>query len=326
MTKSEKYLPYIISIVLPGISLLSNHPFEKRVQSANFVSNWVLSALVCFGIWHLMEWMLTKFNGASWKSVVAVLGSIGFICSFIILQQLFFPTLFLNVPIWVIFLKFFVASMISLMILHSFRAIREKERFKIENISLQAENTKAQYDLLIQQVNPHFLFNCLSTLRAMVRLNDPKSEEYVLKLSDVYRHILQNEAPIITLKAEMAFLDAYIYLMRLRHDDGLFFEVNISDESLNDHLPIFALQLLLENCIKHNIASANKPLTIRLFQKDHASITVSNNFQPKKKSVESTRLGIKNLEQRYVLSGIKEGVLIEQTAEYYQTTLKLFQK
>ncbi len=326
MTKSEKYLPYIISIVLPGITLLNNNTSEKNIQSADFMSIWALSSLILFFIWKLIEWILTKFITSSWKSGIALLGSMGFICSFITLQQLFFPTLFLNVPIWVIFLKFFVASMLSLMIIHSFRAIREKERFKLENISLQAENTKAQYDLLIQQVNPHFLFNSLSTLRAMVRLNDPKSEEYVLKLSDVYRHILQNEAPIITLKEEMAFLDAYIYLMRLRHDEGLFFEVNISEESLNDHLPIFALQLLLENCIKHNIASANKPLTIRLFQKDHASITVSNNFQPKKKSVESTRLGIKNLEQRYVLSGIKEGVLIEQNAEYYQTTLKLFQK
>lgn len=324
MTKSEKYLPYIISIVLPGISLLSNNPFEKNTQSVNFVSNWVLPTLILFCIWQLIEWILSRYNTSSWKSVIAILGSIGFICSFIALQYLFFSTLFYNIPSWVIFLKLFMASLLSMTIIQSFRAVKEKEQFKIENISLQAENTKAQYNLLIQQVNPHFLFNCLSSLRTMVRQNDPKSEEYVLKLSDVYRQILQNEAPIITLKEELAFIDSYIYLMKLRHDVALFFDVIISDESLNDHLPIFSLQLLLENCIKHNIVSANKPLTIRLFQKDKSSITVSNNFQPKQKGVESTRLGIKNLKQRYALSGIKDGVLIEQNAEYYQTTLKLF--
>lgn len=324
MTKPEKYLPYIISIVLPGISLLSNNPFERNIQSVNFVSNWVLPTLILFCIWQLIEWILTKFNTSSWKSVIAILGSVAFICSFIALQYLFFPTLLFNTPNWLIFLKLFMASLLSMTIIYSFRAVKEKEQFKIENISLQAENTKAQYNLLIQQVNPHFLFNCLSSLRTMVRQNDPKSEEYVLKLSDVYRQILQNEAQIITLKEELTFIDSYIYLMKLRHDDALFFDVNVSDESLNDHLPIFSLQLLLENCIKHNIVSANKPLTIRLFQKDKSSITVSNNFQPKKMGVESTRLGIKNLEQRYALSGIKDGVLIEQNAEYYQTTLKLF--
>jgi two-component system, LytTR family, sensor kinase len=326
MTKSEKYLPYIISIVLPCINQLSNNPFEKNIQLADFVLNWVLSAVILFCIWQLIEWILTKFNKSSWKSVIAILGSIGFICTFIALQDLFFPTLLFKAPNWLLFLKLFMGSLLSMTIIHSFRAVKEKEQFKIENISLQAENTKAQYNLLIQQVNPHFLFNCLSSLRTMVRVNDPKSEEYVLKLSDVYRQILQNEAPIVTLKEELAFLDAYIYLMKLRHDDALFFDVTVSDESLDDHLPIFSLQLLLENCIKHNIVSANKPLTIRLFQKDKSSITVSNNFQPKKMGVESTRLGIKNLEQRYALSGIKDGVLIEHNAEYYQTTLKLFQK
>ena len=158
----------------------------------------------------------------------------------------------------------------------------------------------------------------------MVRSHDSQSEEYILRLSDVYRQILQNrESTVVSLQEELEFLQSYIYLMKLRHEDALNFDIHISDESLQLKIPIFSLQLLIENCIKHNIASESKPLYIRLFQNNLNSITISNNYQPKKSENLSFGLGTDNLRARYELLGLKDGVQIMQNDTEYSTTLQL---
>jgi two-component system, LytTR family, sensor kinase len=115
-----------------------------------------------------------------------------------------------------------------------------------------------------------------------------------------------------------------MYLMNLRQENAIFAEVRVADEALNYHLPSFSLQLLAENCIKHNVVSEAKPLTIRLYQKDLQSLTIENNYQPKAKKNESFGIGIQNLKKRYKLEGITQGVLIEQNEITYSTTIKLF--
>jgi two-component system, LytTR family, sensor kinase len=112
--------------------------------------------------------------------------------------------------------------------------------------------------------------------------------------------------------------------MTLRQEEAIFMDVQVSDEALAYHLPAFSLQLLAENCIKHNIVSGAKPLHIRLYQKDTKSLTISNNYQPKAMKNESFGIGIGNLKKRYALEGIVEGVRIEQTETTYSTTIKLF--
>ena len=161
-------------------------------------------------------------------------------------------------------------------------------------------------------------------LQTMVRLDDPQTEGYILKLAEVYRQTLNKEKNVVTLQEELDFFNAYMYLMTLRQEEGIFVEVQVSDESLVYRLPAFSLQLLAENCIKHNIVSEAKPLTIRLYQKDPKSLTISNNYQPKAMKSESFNIGIKNLKKRYALEGIIQGVQIEKNETIYSTTIKLF--
>jgi sensor histidine kinase YesM len=112
--------------------------------------------------------------------------------------------------------------------------------------------------------------------------------------------------------------------MKVRHEDSLKIKIEINPKSHHYSIPIFALQLLLENCIKHNVVSRNKPLEIHIYQKDQVTITVSNNYQPKHESIKSNGLGLSNLSERYKLMKIDNGLIIDNTSSYYAVTLKLF--
>lgn len=157
----------------------------------------------------------------------------------------------------------------------------------------------------------------------MVRSKDTRTEEFIVKLKEVYQQTLRKEKGTVMLKEELDFFNAYMYLIALRHGQTVVLDMSISDQSLSYSIPTYTLQLLAENCIKHNIASEAKPLLMRLYQKDPKSITVANNYQPKGMKAESFGIGIKNLKQRYALAGIENGVLIKQDENIYETTVKL---
>ena len=173
-------------------------------------------------------------------------------------------------------------------------------------------------------MHPDFLFHSLTTLQTMVRSDDPQAEAYILKLADVYRQTLKKERSAVSLQEELAFLRSYLFLMIYGQEEAITFGSSVSDESLDYHLPVFSLQLLGENCIKHNVFSPTQPLNIQLFQKDPKSITMSNNYQPKAIQTESFGVGIENLKMRYALAGIEGAVIIEQNETTYSTTIKLF--
>ena len=278
-------------------------------------------------LWKVLEVLLNISNKSyKWMAVLTAISSLAIIYSGLAHLFLGDYTKVHEANLQLLFaLRFFLAAILIITIIQSLRSAKEREHFRNKNILLQAENLEAQLDQLRQQVNPHFLFNCLSTLLSMVRQNDPQSEEYILKLSDVYRQILQKrESAVVTLGEELEFLKAYIYLLKLRHENALSVEIKIIDESLQYSLPAFALQLLVENCIKHNIVSGAHPLNIQLFQPEVSIIIVSNNFQPKSTTDESFGMGTENLKIRYELLGITDGIKIEQTETDYSTTLKLF--
>jgi LytS/YehU family sensor histidine kinase len=146
-----------------------------------------------------------------------------------------------------------------------------------------------------------------------------------MNLSSFYRQILQKQdRDHVPLEEELKFLDAYFHLMKVRHEEALRIKMEINPESNRYSIPFFALQLLVENCINHNIVSISKPLYINIYQKDEVTITVSNNYQPKNQSVNSTGVGLSNLTERYRLMGIENGLKIDKTDSHYNVTLKLF--
>lgn len=171
------------------------------------------------------------------------------------------------------------------------RSVEEKELLKRESLN-------AQLDALRTQINPHFLFNNLNTLTAIIPDEPAKAVKFVQQLSKVYRHILEvKDEPSIPLRDELSVLASYAFLLQTRFGKNLHITIDIGDELLSRHVAPLSLQLLMENAIKHNVVSEDHPLFIHVFAKD-GQLVISNNLQLKKQVAESTGIGLENVRRR----------------------------
>lgn len=193
----------------------------------------------------------------------------------------------------------------SIYFMHALKdSIEEKEMLKRESL-------KAQLNALRTQVNPHFLFNNLNTLSSLIPENPEHAVDFVQQLSKVYRHILEVEdEKSIPLKDELDVLNAYSFLLKTRFGSNLQVKVDISDEKLQKKVVPLSLQILMENAIKHNIVSSEKPLHINI-SATNGSLVLSNNLQMKKQVSESTGIGLNNIRNRYKLLSDKPVEVIE---------------
>lgn len=157
------------------------------------------------------------------------------------------------------------------------------------------------YNALKTQVNPHFLFNNLNTLCSIIPENPEQAVDFVQQLSKVYRHILEvKDEKSIPLKEEMAVLEAYAFLLKTRFGDNLEINMEVDPTKMEDMIVPLSLQLLMENAIKHNIVSQDKPLKIIVKVID-GNLVVTNNLQKKNQIIESTGIGLTNIRNRYKL-------------------------
>ncbi len=192
-----------------------------------------------------------------------------------------------------------------------------------ETEKLKQQNTQSQLEALRNQINPHFLFNSLNTLASLIP-EDPKSAiDFVHKLSNVYRSILDlKEKTIVTLDEELQYLDNYIYLLKTRFGENIHFEIDIHDACKTCYLVPLSVQMLLENAIKHNIVSQKKPLTVTIRNEGANMLVVRNNLQLKDQHNESTGTGLVNIENRYQLTfGVP--IIVSQTATEFIVKLPL---
>ncbi|KQS33932.1 sensor histidine kinase [Dyadobacter sp. Leaf189] len=185
-------------------------------------------------------------------------------------------------------------------------------------------SSQAQLQSLRNQVNPHFLFNNLSVLTALIGQDTNASIEFVKQFSNVYRYILKSDESELThLRDEIGFINSYLYLLKTRFDSGLSIDINISEGCLSAYILPVSLQMLVENAVKHNIVSKSKPLHIEILCLDNDSITVRNNLQKKKVSEDqSTHLGLTNIARRYDFLG-HQGISVETDAHSFSVTIPL---
>lgn len=202
------------------------------------------------------------------------------------------------------------------------RSLYQEKTVAVENASLRAENIRTRYEALKNQIDPHFLFNSLNTLKTLIGDDAQKAEDFVQQLSSVLRYTLQNKE-VATLAEEIDCVRAYCIMMKIRYGDNLVFDHHI-DHGRYDHYLVLPLSVqgLMENAIKHNVISSKLPLTVSVSTDDDNRLIIINKIQPKIEKEEGSGIGLANLLERYRLKW-NENVEIFDDGMIFKVTLPL---
>lgn len=200
--------------------------------------------------------------------------------------------------------------------------VKRREKNLKQREKLEKEKIDFQFQTLKSQVNPHFLFNSFNTLIAVIEQDQETAVEYVEKLSDFYRNILQyREHDVIPLEKELALIGDYYFLQLKRYRSNFTLAVDIPESHKQIQIPPLTLQLLIENAVKHNTISKEKPLLVEVFVKDDY-IAVKNNLQRKLAYEQSTGVGLSNIINRFRLLTNRE-VKISETDSHFMVMIPI---
>lgn len=209
-----------------------------------------------------------------------------------------------------------VVNIILMILLEAWLFFMENAQSKEKAQNLEKELSQIKYEVLKNQINPHFMFNSLNVLSGLIEKDTGKAQQFVDEFATIYRYVLETiEKPIVSLNEELGFVRSYFFLQRMRYGESLILNTNIPAELLSLHLPPLSLQVVLENAIKHNIVNQQQPLTIEIYN-DNSWLMVRNNLQKKISQKSSTGLGQKNIIKRYAMLSEEIPKFIVETNHY----------
>jgi two-component system, LytTR family, sensor kinase len=286
----------------------------------------ILSSILLFFIFHWINSKLDKHY--NWDQIplkrffvqifvniftgIFIIFPLKYLFNFFVFRSNFYV---LNFEILFLVILIFVILIYNLVELGYFliykwqNSLAELERFK-------KENAESRFETLMNQVNPHFLFNSLNTLSSLVYENQDIAAKYIRELSKVYRYVLENkDNELISLSIDLEFVKAYVYLFELRFTNMISFYFNIDEESKQNLIAPMTIQLLIENAVKHNIISRKKPLAVKIFT-ENQYLVVANNMQKKNERPYSSKMGLQNIKSRYAYFSDNE-IIIQETYDSF---------
>lgn len=297
--------------------LLTFSVWNKMLTQEKILSNFLLN----FPSWLIMGviyFLIIKIsmNKITWKSdTVRIIADV-FLCNLLLISlSLFVNYLIQGTEILSYLTQFAIPLIIwnSIIIFMTELFLYSQKQVEVEKklAITEKEKIQYQYEILKAQINPHFLFNSLNVLSSLAYQDAEKANLFTKKLSGVYRYILlTSDHPTVILKEELLFLEAYLFLEKIRFENA--FSVNIKKENelfLNKNVIPVSLQLLVENALKHNVTTKSNPLNILIDIRENG-ILVSNNLQLRS-SVDKGGVGLINLQKQYSLHNT--AIIITQT-------------
>jgi len=172
---------------------------------------------------------------------------------------------------------------------------------RVKESQIVAKTESAKFESLKNQLDPHFLFNSLNVLTALIGENPKQAEKFTTKLSKVYRYVLQQkDKDLVPLEEELRFAKSYMELLNMRFEGGILFSIPETISNTDLKIVPLSLQLLLENAVKHNVITTDNPLNIKIYE-ENGFLSIENNINRKDSMGKSTRVGLKNITQRYGL-------------------------
>ncbi len=309
-----------------------NQPFDEliKVFGIHFMYAFVLSIINGY-FFHFLEKKLNWQEHSKSRLIIGALGSV--ILTMIGLAILRFVTLviilrnpierFTNDENAASYYTFgLVITLIVSLVFHTiffYKALTEK---KVKEQQIVAKTETAKYESLKSQIDPHFLFNSLNVLTSLIGENPKLAEKFTTKLSKVYRYVLeQKNKDLIELDEELHFAKTYMELLTMRFENAVTFEIPEKASDSDFKILPLSLQLLLENTIKHNVVSEENPLKVTI-REENGYLVVSNNFNPKTIMENGTKIGLKNIIDRYHLITLKK-VVVEKNSENFIVKLPL---
>lgn len=227
---------------------------------------------------------------------------------------------------WTMVYKFlFITSMAVIVFTLIYEILYLTKEREVDNQivdQLDMERSNAELEALRNELDPHFIFNSLNTLNHLILHNPLQAHSFNNKLAQVYKYFLINRnKQLVPLPDELEFMENYFYLLKIRHDDKLQMQLEVKAQDDRTLIPPCALQILLENAIKHNEFTAKEPLMIRV-QQNGQGLKVSNDVKPKPYPAHSTGIGLKNLSARYRIL-CKKDIKVERNGTSFSVRLPL---
>lgn len=325
ITNYRRRQQLILFIAMLALALVVTFSFFDYTGSLrDFFLSYGWSLAICLTQWlghsYLYGLLDKKY---SWhehlvkRTIYGTLVIIGYsVIAYLVVQSIMFRIVYGGFPenmlSWTL-RSSYIAVLISLMVSLIFAAIGffrnwtdsllEAERFK-------AEMLQYKYEALQNQINPHFLFNSFNVLSDLVYEDQQKATTFIDQLSQLFRYVLDSrEKELVAIQEELEFIEAYSFLLQTRFEDKLLIRQDVSAEK-NEMIVPMTLQLLIENCVKHNEISGTQPLTVRI-TRNGEYLRVENNLQLKSGGSESKKTGISNVRQQYSFFSDREIVIIE---------------
>jgi sensor histidine kinase YesM len=269
----------LVVLILSQIAKLLNNFLPYHSQTGNrlfvgFIVHFVVSYFLivgCFYLYRLLFFDITTFF-ETYNSAIIKLGII------LLILTLIFEVIYF-----------------ALFSYYSY------SKFQIETVKQERKQIELQLKALKSQLSPHFLFNSLNTISSLIYKDESRAEAFIRKLAKMYDFTLESyHQKLIKVKEELDFVDAYIYLLQTRFQDKFTCKININKDLLNTKIPPLTIQMLVENAIKHNQLSREKPLEIIISSTEN-SIIIENNITENPKNITSFNIGLKNINTRYLL-------------------------
>ena len=258
-------------------------------------------------------------------TVPAVLG-INYII-FVVIQNMPLGSFFSERMIWVhLFYIILSLGVSTFMQARSFMVKwKQASKFEITQQKIIAGTANAKFESLKNQIDPHFLFNSLNVLSSLIEENPDNAQRFTTSLSKIYRYVLeQKDKELVSVDDELSFAKTYMNLLKMRFENSLFYELPTTAINPDAKVVPLSLQLLLENTVKHNVVSEQKPLHIRIFI-DGDYLAIQNDFQKKEVLQDRQGVGLQNIVNRYGIVTNRK-VLIEQNEETFTVKIPILTK
>lgn len=215
-----------------------------------------------------------------------------------------------------------VCNILLMITLEAWLLFVQNKNSQQHSLQLQRELSQIRFEVLKNQINPHFMFNSLNVLSALIEKDPIKAQRFIDEFSKIYRYVLETiEKPLVAVNEELEFLRSFMFLQQIRHGNSLKFTVDLPSSVLDQQIPPFAFQVIAENACKHNEISADRPLHIDV-RSESNRIVIANTLQPKTSGARSSKVGQKNLITRYqMISDLRPQFRVTQG--FYKAILPL---